>query len=95
MDVDFGGLDRIILIVDRSGWTGQVVNLVGFDIKREGDVMADKLKERILKEMQNISLGPGVEVIYAQDIAALIQKAFTEMGANESRASCYKNTDMV
>jgi len=85
MDIDLGGLNRVILIVDRSCGTGQVVNLVGFHIKGKSNVMANKLKKGIIKEMQNISLGPGIEVIHAQNITTLIQKAFTEMGTDESR----------
>ena len=65
MDVDFGGLDWIILVVDRSGRAGKVVNLVSLHIKGKGDVVAYQLKKWVLKEMQNIPFCSRVEVIHA------------------------------
>ena len=65
MDVDFGGLDRIILVVDRSGRACQIIYFIDFYIEREGDVVAYQLEKWVLKEMQNIPFCSRVKVIHA------------------------------
>ena len=42
-----GRLHRIVLVVDRRGRAGQVVDLVDLDIEREGHVVAHQLEARI------------------------------------------------
>jgi len=40
MDVDFGGLDWIVLIMDRSGRACQIIYFIDFYIERKGNVVA-------------------------------------------------------
>jgi hypothetical protein len=57
--------------------------------------MAEKFKIGVLEEMDDVSLCSGIEVIDAEDIVALVQKALTEMGTEETGAPCHQNTDPI
>ena len=54
VDASLGRLHRIVLIVDRRGWAGEIVYLIHFDKQREGDVMADEFKPLMPPDMHNI-----------------------------------------
>ena len=49
VDIDLGGLHRIILIVNRRSRTGQVINFVHFQIKGKGNIMSNQLEVGILQ----------------------------------------------
>ena len=56
--------DRIILIVNRTRWAGQIEYPANFDINRQTDVMAHQLKIRFAKEMANVVFGARIKIIY-------------------------------
>jgi hypothetical protein len=51
VDIHLGRLDRVVLIMDRRGRTGQVIDFVHLHIERKGDVMAKKFKIRGIQKM--------------------------------------------
>jgi hypothetical protein len=61
--------------VDRGGRTGEIIDLIHLKIEREGDVVTDQLKVGIVKQVGNIALGTGVEIIAADDVAAIINQS--------------------
>jgi len=63
MDAGFGGLNGIVLVMDWAGRTCQVVYLINFDIKRESDVMAYKLKIGIANQVCNITFATCKKVV--------------------------------
>ena len=71
------GLDRIILIVNRTGRTGQIINLVALHVDILQDVMSYKLKIRILHQMANIIFLPGKQVVHTYYVVSLFQQFFT------------------
>jgi hypothetical protein len=48
MNIHFGCLDGIILVVDGGGRTSQIEYLIYLGIKRKGDVVANNLEIRVL-----------------------------------------------
>jgi len=95
MDIHLGGLHRVILVVNGRSGTGKIIDLVNFHIQGEGDVVAEELKVRVLKQMQNVSLAPRVEVVHTEDILALFQQMITQMGAKESSTAGYKDAFLI
>ena len=71
-------LHGVMLIVDRRRRTSEVVDLVDLHIKREGNVVTEHLKARIVKKMQHIVARTGVVVVHAEDVIAFSQKPFAQ-----------------
>ncbi len=57
--------------MDRGGRAGQVVDLIDFQVDRVDDVVTDAFKVRISKEMTDIVLASGKEVVEAEDLMSL------------------------
>ena len=60
------GSDRIELVEDRGGRTGQIVNLLNLYIDRINDVVAENFKVLGIQKMKNVSLGAGEVVSVCQ-----------------------------
>ena len=88
MNVHLGRLNGVVLIVDRSSGTSQVVDFVNLHIEREGDVVANKFKIRISQQMDDIPLGPRIEIVDTEDIVSILEETLAEMGTQESSPSC-------
>ena len=56
MHVDLGGLDRIVLVVNRRRRAGEVEDLVHLDVERKRDVVADDLEVRVAEQMRRFRL---------------------------------------
>ena len=56
-------LHRIELIMNRRSWTGEIVDLVDFDIERVSYVMSQKLEVLVINEVGDISTSPGEKVV--------------------------------
>jgi hypothetical protein len=89
MNVHLGGLNGVVLIVDWRSRTSQVVDLIDLHIKREGDVVANKFKIRIPHQMDDISLGPRIEIIDTEDIVSIPEETLAEMGTQKPSPSCH------
>lgn len=57
--------------------------------------MSHEFKMRVPKQVQDILLGPGVEVVNAQDLTTFLQEALAEVGTNEPCPSGHQKTNMV
>jgi len=79
MDIDLGGLNRVVLVMNRRCRAGEVINSIHLDVKGKSYVMAKKFKKRILQKMLNISLRSGVKVIHADNVLSILEKALAEM----------------
>ena len=49
-----GRLHRVVLVVDRRGRAGEVVDLVDLDVEREGHVVAHQLEARVAEQMRDV-----------------------------------------
>ncbi len=66
-------LNWIVLVMNWAGWTGQIVDFINFDIKRETDIVPAYLEVGIIHQIHNIALGTGKEVIDAKNIIPIVQ----------------------
>ena len=79
-----GGLHGVALVVDGRGRAGEVVDLVHLHIEREADVVADQLEVRVALQVRHVGVGPGVEVVRADDVAALAHQPLAQVRAEEA-----------
>ena len=82
-DAGFHGLDGVELVVDGRGGTCEVVDLVHLQEDRLDNVVPDELEARPAYQVLDVLELTGEEVVQAKDLATLLQKPFTEMGADE------------
>jgi hypothetical protein len=87
MHAGLGGLHRIVLVVDRRGRAGEVVDLVDLDIERERHVVAHQLEARVIQAAHDVLLAAGEVVVDAQYVIASRQKALAEVRAQEACAT--------
>ena len=91
MDRRLGRLDGIVLVMDRRGGAGEVVDFVDFDEQREGDVVAHQLEFRVGEEVRDIGLVAGEEIVGANDFMAVVQQSLAQMRAEETGASGHQD----
>ena len=64
--------------------TREIVDLVDFQIERESDVVPDDLEIRIADNVRDVLLAPGIEIVDANDVAAVGQEPFAQVRAEKS-----------
>ena len=74
-----GRLHRVVLVVDGARRAGQVVDLVHFDVEREGHVVADELEVGVVQQVDDVVLGAGEEVIDAEHVVAVLQQPLAQV----------------
>ena len=75
MHAGLGGLHRVVLVVDRRGRAGEVVDLVDFHIQREGHVVAHELEARVVDDRLQVVARAGIEIVDAQHLVPLLDQA--------------------
>src|SRR4051794_12499325 len=71
VDTRFRRLHGIVLIMNRGGGAGEIVDFVNFDIERKCDVMAHQFKPIVVEQMFDVPAAAGEEIIDTQDVRAL------------------------
>ncbi len=81
----FERLHRVVLVVDRRGRTGQVVDLVDLDIERGSRRRgAANSKRGLAVQVVDVALGRGEQIVGADDLVALLQQSVDEVRAEEA-----------
>jgi hypothetical protein len=86
-----GSLNRIELVVDGTGRTSQVIYFIYFNVEREGDIVTQDFKVRMIEKVGNVSLGPGKEVVNANDLTSRIKQLLAQVASKKSRAARNQN----
>ena len=60
-------LDGVVLIVNWRCGTGEIIDLINFQIDRERDVMSNKLEAFVVEEMLDIDARSSKEIVQAND----------------------------
>lgn len=68
----------------RGGRAGEVVDAVNLSLEGVNDIVTEELETRVAEEVSDVGFAPGKEVVHAKDIMTFIEKAFAEMGAEET-----------
>jgi polysaccharide transporter, PST family len=93
MRAGLGGLGRVELVKSGTHRTGQVVDLIDYDVQRKCHVQALYLDIRMAAKMRNVLFGTAKEVIGAQYFMARGNQAVAQMGAEKGRPA--GNEDFV
>jgi hypothetical protein len=83
----FGRLHRIMLIMDGRGGAGQVVDLIGLKIERKRYIVPDDFKTTMIEHALDVTTGSSKIIIDANDIGALLEQTFAEVGTEKSGSS--------
>ena len=84
-------LNGIMLIVDRRGRAGEVVDLVDLDIERKGHVVAYGLEGRLAEQWFDVAARTCEIVIDAENLALLLEQSCAQMRAQKARTTRHKN----
>ena len=87
-----GSLDRVVLIIDRRGRTGEVIDLVDLCPVRLTHIVPHHLKIRPSYQVPYILLRSGIEVVQTDHVVAFIHQSFTKVGADKACATSHQNT---
>jgi hypothetical protein len=87
MHAGFGRLDRIELIVNWTSGTGEIVNLINFNIERKGHIVTHYLKVVMGEEVRNVAPSSGKEVIHTKHFVALRKQLLTKKRTDEARST--------
>ena len=91
VDVGLRGLDGIELVMNGGCGTGKVINFIGFDIERKGNVVPDTLEIRMITEWDKIGFCPRVKVVDADHVVSLFQERATQVRSEKSGTSRDEN----
>jgi hypothetical protein len=95
MDIHLGRLYRIVLVMDRRGGTGKIINFIHFYVQGKGDVLAEELKIGILQEVNDISLDSCIKIVHTKDIIALFYEMIAEVRTEKTGASGNQGTNLI
>ena len=96
-DIDgamYGGLrrlHRVMLIMNRRGGTGQIVDFIDLHIERKRHVMPHKLEAWVIVKLVDIALGTGKEIVGTKNFVPLLEQSVDQMRTNETGAAGDKN----
>jgi len=79
MHAGFRRLHRIVLVVNGGCRTGQIVDLIDFEIDGKRHIMANELESLVVEQVLDVAPRPGKEIIEADDFGALRQQPFAKM----------------
>jgi hypothetical protein len=86
-----GRLHRIALIVDARGRTGEVIDLVDFEIDREGHVVADQFEALVVEQVLDVDPRARIKIVQADDLGAAVQQPLAQMRAKKAGAAGDQN----
>ena len=78
-----GRLHGVMLVMHGRCRTGQIVDFINFDEKRETDIMTQELEPRMLVQMFDVALRAGEQIVHTQDVMPLIQKPVDQVRAEK------------
>ena len=87
VDGRLGRLHRVVLVVDRRRGTGEVVDLVDFDMQRKRHVVADELEPRIGVQVVHVPFSAREQIVDAQHLVPETEQAVAQMGTEEAGAA--------
>jgi hypothetical protein len=83
-------LHGIILIMDRRGRAGEIVDLVDLHIEREGHVVPHHLEARLAQQMLDVAAAAGEIVVDAQHFMAGRDQQVAQVRADETGSAADK-----
>ena len=92
VDIHFGRLNRVILIMNGWGRAGQIIDFINFYVQGISDIVTVKFEIRVVQQVDDVALASRVEIVNAQHIIALFEEPFAEVGTEESSSTRHRAT---
>ena len=80
-------LDRVMLIMNRRGGTGQIVDFIDLHIERKRHIMPHELEARVIVKLVDIALGTGKEIVGTKNFVPLLEQSVDQMRTDETGAA--------
>jgi hypothetical protein len=91
-DTRFGGLHRVVLVMNGRRGTGEIVNLVNLNLKGDRHIVTQSFKMGLADEMRDILFAAREIVVHAQHIIAFTEKALTKMRSYKTRTASHEDS---
>ena len=88
-DTGLGGLDGVVLIMDRGGRTSEVVDFIHLGPIGLTDVVAYDFEIGLPQKMPHILFAAGVKIVQANHLIVFIDQALAQMRADKTGATGY------
>jgi hypothetical protein len=95
VNAGLGCLHGVELVMNRRGRTGEIVYLIYLHIEGKTNVVSHQFEMRPTEQMEYVGPGARVEIVDAKNFVPLCQKAFAQVGADESGASSNEHTRRI
>ena len=82
-------LDRVELVVNGRGRTGEVVDLVHLGLERIHHVVAKKLEARVARKVGDVSPATREEVVKAQHLVPFAKQTLAKVTAEKTGSTRY------
>jgi hypothetical protein len=89
------GLDRVELVVDRGGWTREVVDLIDLEQDRLDYIMPNDLEVAAIHQVADVLPAPGEEVVEAQHLMPVGEQSLAKVRADETCSAGYQDPHVV
>lgn len=86
----FSCFDRIILIVNWTCGTSEIINLIALHMNILQNILTNKFKIGIIHQMADVVFLSCEQIVHTYYIISLFQQLFTQMGSNKSCSPCHK-----
>lgn len=84
-------LHAIELLVNRTDRVGEIENAIDLDVEREGDIVTDQFELRVIEQVRDIAFRSREEIIQAENIVTVFDKAIAQVRAEEAGAAGDQN----
>ena len=91
MNRRLGRLNRVVLIVDRRSWTGQIVDLVDLELERVGHIVPHEFETGVSEQVLDVDFPSSEKVVDCNDVMAISQQTIAQMRAEEPGAAGNEN----
>jgi hypothetical protein len=86
------GFDGVVLIGDRRGGAGQIINLIRFHIERMNNVVSNQFKSGMTDQMANIVFATCEKIIDADDFISTFDQSVAQVTSKKSGTACHQNS---
>ena len=86
----FSCFDRIILIVNWTCGTSEIINLIALHMNILQNILTNKFKIGIIHQMADVVFLSCEQIVHTYYIISLFQQLFTQMGSNKSCSPCHQ-----
>jgi hypothetical protein len=73
--------------MNRRCCTGEIEDLIDFEVHRLGDIVPDQLERLVIEQMPDVAAAACEEVVEADDVHPVVEQAIAQMRSKKSGAT--------